>query len=444
MMRQNKVCVIGLWHLGAVTSACLADLGYNVEGVDFNTKVIANLNAGIPPLFEPDLEEMIRKNMACGRLEYTTDLEGSLRGAAYVLLTYDTPVNEQDDVDLSQIFDVVAQLAAYLENDSTLIISSQVPVGTCDKIASIIRSQRPSLNFDIAYVPENLRLGHAIERFKHPEMIVIGCNDDKTRLRVQRFLSVIEAPKLNVDLRTAEMTKHAINAFLATSISFINEIANLCDEVGADALKVAEAMRWDSRIGKKALLRPGFGFSGGTLARDIKILQNLGEKNQYHTHLINGVLKVNEQQTQIVTRKMLKVYGQMQNLRVGILGLTYKAGTSTLRRSPSIEIIKSLRDSRVATVKAYDPKADLRELPSHDFMQVCLDPYEVAKGSDALIFVTDWPEFKQLDFARIRSEMRKPVVVDAQNMLDAELMVEMGFAYFGVGRGQTLHQVVAK
>jgi UDPglucose 6-dehydrogenase len=260
-------------------------------------------------------------------------------------------------------------------------------------------------------------------------------------LKVRHFLSIIEAPKLNVNLRTAEMTKHAINAFLATQISFINEVANLCDEVGADALKVAEAMRLDSRIGKNALLRPGFGFSGGTLARDIKVLLNLGRENHYDTHLIEGVLKVNEQQTQMVVRKLRKIHGQTKNLTVGILGLTYKAGTSTLRRSPSIEIIRSLIDSGVANVKAYDPKADLREFPSQDFMQVCSDPYEVARDSDALVFVTDWQEFKQLDFARIKSEMRHPVVVDAQNMLDAELMSEMGFAYVGVGRGQALQQV---
>lgn len=436
-MQHNKICVIGIWHLGAVTSACLADLGYRVVGVDSEDKWIDNLNAGVPPLFEPGLEEMIRKNLSLGRLEYTTDLRTALRGAAYVLITYDTPVNERDEIDLSQIFNFVSRLATHLEDDSTIIVSSQVPVGSCEKIASVIKSKRVSLNFGIAYVPENLRLGQAIERFKHPEMIVIGCNDVETQSRVEQFLSVIEAPKLNVDLRTAEMVKHAINAYLATCISFINEIANLCDEVGADALKVAAAMRLDSRIGPKALLRPGLGFAGGTLARDVKVLKSLGEKSGYETHLINGVFKVNELQNQMVTRKLRKVYGQVQNLTVGVLGLTYKAGTSTLRRSASLEIIEGLINDG-ASVKAYDPKADLRELPVYDRLELCSDAYAVASGSDALFFVTDWPEFRHLDFTRIKSLMRKPVLVDVQNMLDAKQMVKAGFVYIGVGRGQSL------
>ena len=429
-----KACVVGIWHLGSVVSACLADLGYRVIGVDRDPQRVKDLNKGVPPLFEPGLAELMTKNIESKRLSYTTELDSALKDAKYVLITFDTPVDARDEVDLSKIFKTSVELGKYLEDGSVVIVSSQVPVGTCEKMASFIASQRPSLSFGMAYVPENLRLGQAIERFRHPDMIVIGSDSVATQAKVEELLSVVQAPKLKVGLRTAEMTKHAINAYLATSISFINEFANLCDEVGADAAKVAEAMRLDGRIGAKAPLRPGLGFAGGTLARDLKVLQKLGEKAGYRTHLINSVLRVNQQQNRIVAGKLRRIYGSLQNLTVGILGLTYKAGTSTLRRSASLEIIRDLTDGG-ARVKAYDPKADLREVQVHGEFEFCSDPYAVASDSDALVFVTGWPEFKELDFSRIKSLMKKPVVIDAQNMLDTERMIQMGFVYLGVGRG---------
>jgi len=429
-----KICVVGIWHLGSVVSACLADLGYRVIGVDKDPQRVKDLNKGVPPLFEPSLAELITKNLESKRLSYTTELDSALKGAKYVLITSDTHVDAKDEVDLSEIFKTSAELGKYLEDGLTLIVSSQVPVGTCEKMASIISSQRSSLSFGVACVPENLRLGQAIERFRHPEMIVIGSDSIATQANVERLFSVIQAPKLRVDLKTAEMIKHAINAYLATSISFINEVANLCDEVGADAVKVAEAMRLDSRISHRGPLRPGLGFSGGTLARDLRVLQKLGEKVGYRTHLINSVLKVNQQQNRIVVRKLRRIHGSLQNLTVGILGLTYKAGTSTLRRSMSLEMIRDLTDNG-ARVKAYDPKADLREVQIDSEFEFCSDPYAVASGCDALVFMTDWPEFKELDFSRIKLLMKKPIVIDAQNMLDTERMIRMGFVYLGVGRG---------
>jgi UDPglucose 6-dehydrogenase len=270
----------------------------------------------------------------------------------------------------------------------------------------------------------------------NPEWIVIGADNESTLDKVEEFFSVVKAPKIKMDLRSAEMTKHALNAFLATSISFINEIANLCDEVGADALKVANALRLDSRIGPRALLKPGLGFAGGTLARDLKTLQKIGRRVGYQTHLIDGVLMVNQRQNRMIVEKLRKIFGSLQNLTVGVFGLTYKAGTSTLRRSASLEIIRDLTDGG-AKVKAYDPKADLREIQGRIDFEFYPDPWAVASGSDALIFVTDWPEFKQLDFSRVKSVVKKPVVIDAQNMLDAERLIQMGFIYIGVGRGQS-------
>jgi UDPglucose 6-dehydrogenase len=403
-------------------------------GVDRDQNRVKDLNKGVPPLFEPGLGELIAKNIRLGRLGYTVDLKDGLGGASFVFIAFDTRVNEKDEVDLSDVNETAAEMAEWLEDGSIVIVSSQVPVGTCEEIKSRIRQKRSSLDFDVACVPENLRLGQAIERFTNPERIVIGADNDNTLDRVEAFFSAVKASKIKMNLRSAEMTKHALNAFLATSISFINEIANLCDELGADALKVAEALRLDSRIGSKAMLKPGLGFAGGTLARDIKVLQKLGRKVGYPTRLITGVLEVNQQQNHMIAGKLQKIYGSLRNLTVGVLGLTYKAGTSTLRRSASLEIIKDLTDLG-AKIKAYDPKADLREIKGHREFEFCSDALAVAKGCEALVFVTDWPEFKELDFQLIKPLMKKPVVIDAQNMLDAESLIQMGFIYLGVGRG---------
>ncbi|MFC1943365.1 UDP-glucose dehydrogenase family protein [Chloroflexota bacterium] len=431
---SKNVCVIGIWHLGCVVSACLADFGCSVIGVDKDSNKVKNLNSGIPPLFEPGLQELITDNIKLGRLSYTTNLSQAVRGARYVLITFDTPVNEQDEVDLSEIIDTASELSTCLENDSIIIVSSQVPVGTCEQIESKIKQHNSSLSFDIAYSPENLRLGQAIECFKVPERIVIGADDDSTLDKVEALFNVINAPKLRMNLRSAEMTKHALNAFLATSISFANEIANLCDEIGADALKVATALRTEGRIGGRLPLFPGLGFAGGTLARDLKVLKKLGIQYDYETPLINGVLRVNELQNGIVVRKLEKIYGQVRNLTIGILGLTYKPGTSTLRRSAALEIIKDLI-TEGATVKAYDPKADPAEIQQHREFEFCCDPYALAKGADALVIVTEWPEFKNLNFDLIKLTMKKPVLIDTKNMLDDEQMLEKGFLYLGVGRG---------
>ncbi len=230
-----KVCVIGIWHLGSVFSACLADAGYRVIGVDDDLNTVSQLNRGVPPIFEPGLEELIARNIKSKRLSYSTDLNTALKGSRYVLITYDTPVNDRDEVDLSRILALNAELAKYMEKGTVIIVSSQVPVGTCERIKSAILQANPGLDIDIAYSPENLRLGKAIECFQRPGRIVIGADSEATLDRVAKFFSVVDAPKVRMDLRTAEMTKHALNAFLATSISFANEIGNLCDEVGADA-----------------------------------------------------------------------------------------------------------------------------------------------------------------------------------------------------------------
>lgn len=431
-----KVCTIGLWHLGCVTSACLSQLGYTVVGYDASQTLVDNLNQGMPPLYEQDLAELIDKNLRSGRLSFTTDLGQALKDAKHVLLTYDTPLDENDEVDLSPLRDTASRMAPHLEkNDVTVTVCSQVPVGTCEELAATIRRANPTLDFSIAYVPENLRLGQAVERFMRPDMIIIGADVPSAHDKVTELLADIRAPKLRMSLRTAEMTKHAINSFLATCISFINEIANICDDVGADALKVAAALRMEERIGPRLPLQPGLGFAGGTLARDLRALTKAANKTGNRLYLLESVLEVNRRRNAVVTEKLHRIYGSLDGLTVGILGLTYKAGTSTLRRSAAVEIIASLV-AEGAHVKAYDPKADPKEAKSARNFQLSSDPYLMARGTDALVFLTDWPEFMELDWPSIRQMMKRPVLIDARNMLDAAEMGNWGFAYHGIGRGQ--------
>lgn len=432
---KHNTCIVGIWHLGSVYSACMADLGYCVTGVDSNTARVEALNRGEPPLFEPGLAELVSKNIEAGRLRYTTGLAGALKGAKFVMVTFDTPVDDNDEADLSPVLDACHDMGPHLEDGVIIIISSQVPVGTCDGICAGIREQRPSLKFDIAYSPENLRLGGAIDYFKQPDRIIIGADDSSTLDMVEGFFNVIPCSKLRMGLRSAEMSKHAINAFLATSISFANEIGNICDETGADALEVAKALKSEARIGPKLPLLPGLAFAGGTLARDLKALQKLGQDSGYETLLIEGALAVNRRQNNLVLRKLLKQYDSVKGLTVGILGLTYKPGTSTLRRSAALEIIAELIAGG-ALVKAFDPKADMGELVRPLEFEVCANALDAARGSDALVLVTEWPEFKTLDYDEIKSAMKKPVFIDAKNTLDLEQMIRKGFIYFGVGRGR--------
>ena len=432
-----KVCVLGVWHLGAVASACLADLGLQVAGVDDDADRVEELNRGRAPLFEPGLDELLAKGLAAGRLRFASDAAEGVAGADYVIIAYDTPVDERDEVDLSPLFAAARAAATHLKAACTVVVSSQVPVGTCERLAGAIREANPAAEFGIACVPENLRLGQAIQRFVAPDFLVFGAADAGTHERLEELFTGIETPKLRTDLRTAEMTKHAINAYLATSISFINEIANLCDLVGAEGFQVAEALRLDSRTGSGTPLRPGLAFGGGTLARDMKALRAIGLSQGYEASLINGAIRVNELQNGTVLARLKSVCKTLRGLTIGVLGLTYKPDTSTIRRSPAVEIIQAL-SAEGAAVKAYDPKADQAEVrPYNHLFARYDDAYAVADGSQVLILTTGWPQFKDLDFRRIRDLMWTPrLLLDAQNMLDADEMSRLGFLYQGIGRSR--------
>jgi len=431
---MEKISVVGIWHQGAVAAACLADAGYNVVGFDHDQARVSDLNIGKAPLFEPGLDDLLAKAIKSGRLSFTSDIKQGLADVRNIIIAFDTPVDENDEVDLSGIYMTAREMAPYLMPDSVIVVTAQVPVGTSEKIAALIRETNPHADFGIAYSPENLRLGQAIERYKLPPMPVIGADSEMTLDRVGKLFSPFPVSWMRMSLRSAEMTKHALNAFLAVSICFANEIGNLCDEVGADAQQVAMGLRLEPRIGPKAMLFPGLGFSGGTLARDIKTLQHLGDHFGYETSVIDGAWEANGRQNGLVVQKMRKIFGSLDGLHVAVLGLTYKTDTSTLRRSVSIEIIHDMV-SQGAVVKAYDPMADRQELSSHMEFEFCADAYRAVEGCDVLILITPWPEFKKLDYQRIQTLLKRPLIFDPQNMLEHEPLSQMGFVHVGIGRG---------
>ncbi len=431
------VCIIGLWHQGIVGAACLTDLGCRVIAADHDASKVARLSEGHAPIYEPGLDDLIVAGLGSGRLRFDADVAGAVRGCPYVLVTFDTPVNDRDESDLSEVLAAAEEIAPHLEDGVVLYVTAQVPVGTCDQIAEIVRRANPSLRFGIAYSPENLRLGQAIDRFLHPPLPVVGSDDPSTFERLEPLLSLLGVEWVRVGLRTAEMTKHALNAFLATSICFANELGNLCDEVGADGRQIAEVLKMEPRVGPKAMLSPGLGFAGGTLARDMQTLRGLGDRAGLETPLLDGAWESNGRQNQLVVRKLKKAFDGrgLSGVRAAVLGLTYKPNTSTLRRSASLEIIGDMAGEGMI-VAAHDPKADRDELAERRDFLFAEDVYEAVEGADALVLITPWPEYKSLDFARVRRLMSRPMVIDTANLLDARSMERLGFTYLDIGRGR--------
>jgi UDPglucose 6-dehydrogenase len=426
-----NICVTGIWHQGAVVSACLADLGNNVRGV-CDEKTAALLNAGQSPVHETDLPEIIQRNLKAGRLSYTTNYAEGLEGSEFVFISTDTPVDMNDDSDLSSIHTIAENIGQHVQNDIVLCVTAQVPIGTSEELSKTIRNLAPIYRGAVAYVPEFLRLGIAVETFQKADRFVIGCNDSTVAERVAALYKPLGRPMIYTDIHSAEMAKHASNTFLATSISFINEIANLCEAVGANAFEVAKIMKLDRRIGPYAFLSPGLGFAGGTLGREIRALQKIGFTYKIPTQLMDAVWQINAQRAQIVRRR-LSILGNLKNKQIGIWGLTYKAGTSTLRRAISLEIIRDLI-SQGASIKTFDPLANFSEVPNLPPMQICDDPYQVAQDSKALVLVTEWAGMEALNFRRIRDSMKGDVFLDTRNLLDPVRMSEAGFRYFGIGR----------
>jgi UDPglucose 6-dehydrogenase len=432
--KAMKVCVFGLWHLGSVTAACLAAAGHRVIGLDFDRSTVENLIQGRPPLFEPGLEELVKKGLASGHLRFTTDIADAVKDRDIVWVTFDTPMDDEDKADVDFVITKIEQLFLYLESGCLVLVSSQLPVGTTHQLEEKYSALYPEKPISFAYSPENLRLGKAISVFTHPDRVVAGVRIAADRKRIEDLFAPFSSQIEWMSVESAEMTKHALNAFLATSVAFINEIALLCESVGADAKEVERGLKSEARIGPKAYLSPGSAFSGGTLARDINFLSDLGSLYSQPTHLISAVKTSNDSQKHWASRRLKHYLGDLSGKRIAIWGLTYKAGTDTLRRSNVVEMCRWLVNQG-AVIQAHDPA--VYKLPKHLAQLIRLAPSAEAalSGADALVIGTEWPEYKMIKADVIMSAMKEPLVIDANRFLSKSLENIAGIRFITVGKG---------
>jgi UDPglucose 6-dehydrogenase len=423
-----KVCVFGLWHLGSVTAACLADAGCDVAGLDEGEEVIDALNQGHAPLFEPGLDDLIRKGIDAGHLRFFTKAAEAVKHASVLWVGFDTPVSEDDRADVNYVVARVEKLLPLLEPETLVIVSSQLPVGSVHALER--RCGRQDISF--AALPENLRLGKAIEVFTKPDRIVACVRNDSDRARIARLLAPLTERIEWMSVESAEMTKHAINAFLATSVVFINEIATICEEVGADAKEVERGLKSESRIGPRAYLSPGAAFAGGTLARDIAFLGELSAKAGQESPLLASVKTSNDLHKGWTRRKLQMLLGDLRDRRVGVWGLTYKAGTDTLRRSSAVELCRWLHDQG-AHVVAHDPAVKSLPPELQSIIKLQSSPAGAADRVDALVVATEWPMYREVEFGTFAGL----TVVDANRFLRAKLEGHAGLRYVTIGKGAT-------
>jgi UDPglucose 6-dehydrogenase len=429
------IAVIGLWHLGEVYSAGLAELGCNVTGIDADAAIVGGLMKAVPPLAEPGLVELISKGIKAGKLRYTTDFS-AVRKCNVVWFTFDTPVDDHDDVQMEPIYATLKKFIPYLPSEVIFVMTSQVPVGTSKKMLAQIHAARSEVKVHYTYTPENLRLGEAVKCFLEPARIVIGADDDTARDALIKIFTPLHAELVAMSVPSAEMTKHALNAFLATSLSFINDIADVCDTEGADVLDVVRALRSDPRIGQKAFLGAGLGFSGGTLGRDLRALSSAAKENKISVPVIESVWAKNAGREKQLAERFVEVLGGAKGKHVVVFGLTYKPGTTTLRRSRSLELAARLAGMG-AEVTLHDPHALAGEVATEAKLPFSSDAYEAAKGCEGIIIATPWPDFKTLDFERLAKACRKNALIfDGTNFLYNEeaKIKKAGFRYQGIGR----------
>lgn len=424
---MKKIAVLGLWHLGLVSTVGFAQMGYMVIALETDRKKAEKLKLGKLPIYEPGLEEKFKKFLKTGHIEIATS-ESSVADCHYTVVAFDTPISESGNINIFPIIAAIKKIAPYLNVNVPLIISSQIPIGTSEKIEKIIQNINSNWKSGVVYIPENLKLGEAMNRFLNPDMIVIGSNAKSAQIKAENLYRPIKTKKLIMSLRSAEMIKHALNIFLATTITFGNEIAILCNLLGAESRDVISALRYDNRIGY-APINPGLGFSGGTLARDIGVLKKLSSKASYHSTLLKSILSINQATFNAVLKKLVKRLGSLQRKTIGILGLVYKPGTSTMRSSPAIKLAKKFKTAG-AIIKAYDPLADAEEFKKYSKLLARSESViELVKDCDALVLVTQWPEFKNLDYIKLGKLMNGPYMLDAKNFLDYKTLEKAGFEY---------------
>ncbi len=431
---MKNICVIGVGYVGLVTSTCFADLGNRVTALDISEERISNLKQGLMPIYEPGLEEMVKRNVTAGRLSFTTNYAEALSEAEFAFIAVGTPEGVDGEADLQYVRSAAESIAAHMVAPLIIVNKSTVPVGTGDWVADIVRAKQAApIDFNVVSCPEFLREGSALADFMNPARTVLGSLDREAANRVADLHLPLRAPILVVDLRTAEMIKYASNAFLATKISFINEIANVCEALGADVKEVATGMGFDPRIGRM-FLDAGLGYGGSCFPKDVKALAHMANVQGKHPQLLQAVMDINRDQRRLVVQKVRDLLGDLDGKVIGLLGLAFKPNTDDMRDAPAVEIAQQLQAGG-ALIKGYDPVAMTvagRHMPG---VKLCEDAYEVADGADAIVVVTEWNEFKQLDLPRLRQSMRQAIMVDGRNIYNPAQMQRLGFQYRGMGRG---------
>ncbi|NPV76594.1 MAG: UDP-glucose/GDP-mannose dehydrogenase family protein [Anaerolineae bacterium] len=432
---MSKICVIGTGYVGLVTGTCFADLGNDVVCLDVDETRIERLKNGIMPIYEPGLQQLVSQNEKAGRLTFTTNYQEALQGAEFAFIAVGTPSGVDGEADLQYVRSAAEAIADHIDKKILVVNKSTVPVGTGDWVADIIKKRRAGkpLEFSVISNPEFLREGSAINDFMYPDRVVLGSTDRAAASKVAQLYLTLRCPIMITDLRTAEMIKYASNAFLATRISFINEIANICEELGADVRDVALGMGYDKRIGS-AFLDAGLGWGGSCFPKDVKALAHMAALHGTQPQLLQAVMDINRNQRRRVIYKLRKALGSLNESVIGVLGLSFKPNTDDIREAPALELIHLLQNEG-AIIKGYDPQAMENAAQVLKRVKLCENPYQVAEGADALVLATEWNEFKQIDFDRIYQSMKKPIIMDGRNLWDGEKLRSMGFTYYGVGRG---------
>jgi UDPglucose 6-dehydrogenase len=431
---MKNICVIGTGYVGLVNGTCFADLGNRVTTVDIDQNKINSLKNGVMPIYEPGLKEMVERNVAAGRLNFTTSYEEGLRDAEFVFICVGTPSGVDGEADLKYVRAAAETIAKKMDHPLIIINKSTVPVGTGDFVADIVRRAQPKpISFSVVSCPEFLREGSAMNDFMQTDRTVLGSVDRNAAEAVAQLYLPLRAPIVMTDLRTAEMIKYASNAFLATRISFINEISIICEKLGADVIEVAQGMGFDKRIGHH-FLQAGVGYGGSCFPKDVKALAHMAETHGMHPQLLHAVMEINEYQRKHVVLKLDDLLGDVAGKTIGLLGLAFKENTDDIRESPALAVAQYLLE-RGATVKAYDPVAMPNSAAAMPDIVMCGNPYDVAVDADALVVVTPWNEFKQLDMTKVLVTMKQPILLDGRNMYEPAKMTDMGFTYRGVGRG---------
>ncbi|MCB0064078.1 MAG: UDP-glucose/GDP-mannose dehydrogenase family protein [Caldilineaceae bacterium] len=432
---MKNLAVAGTGYVGLSCGTCFADMGNNVTFIDISEEKIQMLRNGKVPIFEPGLSEMIERNIRAGRMHFTTDYAEALAEAEFIFICVGTPSGVDGEADLQYVRMAAESVAKHMQHYTIVVNKSTVPVGTGDWVEDIIkRSQPDPVPFDVVSCPEFTREGSAIYDFMNPDRVVLGSHNSEAAEKVAQLHLPLRARIVVTDIRTAEMIKYASNAFLATKISFINEIAAICERLGADVQEVAVGMGYDKRIGP-AFLNAGLGYGGSCFPKDVKALEHMALVHGSHPSLLRAVIDINRDARRWAVLNLRDmVGGKLANRRIGILGLAFKPNTDDIREAPAIEISRMLQ-SEGASVAGYDPVAMNNIARLDKNLHLVEDPYELAEGADALLVCTEWNEFKQLDLPRVKTLMKQPVIVDGRNIYEPQLMHKLGFAYRAVGRG---------